>query len=281
MQQRGVMIMKVANEKTVLRLLEKENEKIKNLKDSLIEQKIKEVCILHDLDFNTLALKKMVRDIKKFGIPCISMSFTNFLRLSKITFIDKELRSFLEPYTPIQKRYNKLFDTSFSKRQIGSLYDIFLKHSPSSVEEWEVLVKKNCGERIKEQCSKIFGSEYDYISCFSNDLNKRRLKAEIRKYAERFIYVKTFFGFAFQVTTIKLVSKKLKVKTVFGSDEEDSRFIDAFANGVPYNVKPHSFHHSTGERHFNKKIPVVIYHADKSKNKVVIDFSSLAKEIFK
>ncbi|MDP2425393.1 MAG: MjaI family restriction endonuclease, partial [bacterium] len=91
--------------------------------------------------------------------------------------------------------------------------------------------------------------------------------ALIKEWVEDLLYDKTFYGFNLE-STIKLffIDKGLTVQNATAGDE--SKNIDLYVNGKPYQIKPKSLEHKQSIKSYIG-IPIIYYY--KEENSLVID----------
>ena len=235
-------------------------------------------CIIHNDDIDEDEIKLFTNDIKKYGINYISMPVKDLLVTIGVKSSPYYLKQFKEEYTPEQKRLSSLYNSKFGKKQIGSLFALFIKNAPKSPSEWRHLLYKNYKEDIEEQNKEIIEIEYGHYSKYSyGGVDIKKLSDCLKSYTEKFLVVKTFFGMCFQVAITKLVAEKINKKYRIATDEEDSKGIDAYIGGVEVNIKPSSFKNSDGEKYFNKKVIIVTYEV--VGDEIIINYDALIRKI--
>ncbi len=259
--------------KKIVSHLHNENLNVQKLSASKLTVKLKNICIMNDIKIEDSKISNLAEHIKKYGLNELKISLADFLKMFKVSFNRSHLRQFKEDYSFIHKQISKLFEICFSKKQIGSLYDLFMYHRPKNISTWRKLVEKEYGEDIQIQIDNMTSRLLKMTTFFSSRPAKRKTRKEMESYAYNFLIINTFYGFVFQFGSLQCVAKKLKLSYRFGTDDEDSKGIDGYIGKKAVNVKPFSYCYSSGQKYLDKNIPLVFYELTDSH--VIINYEQI------
>lgn len=144
--------------------------------------------------------------------------------------------------------------------QLTEMYKDFLEEvekgqRKNDLEAWKAYHREQCPEAIERATEKAWAMMLN----FKEAIDKID-KPLVREWVEDLVYDKTYYGLDNE-NLIKLyfIDQGLTVEPA--SEEDESRNIDAYINGRPYQVKPDS-HKKESNIADRIAIPIIYYHAE-------------------
>ena len=146
-------------------------------------------------------------------------------------------------------------------KHVGQLSNLIMEYRDASKDHskdgWSEFYNKKEGfEKIDTATDKI----WSMIENMKGNLDQLK-KEDVRDWVENLIIEKTFSGLQIQLRVLKSLSKK---SYRLADAKEESMGIDGFIDGVPVQIKPHTYKASNAST--KEKIPFLIIYYKKKRN---------------
>jgi hypothetical protein len=149
---------------------------------------------------------------------------------------------------------------------VGQMSELIKKFPNKTYDEWVKWYAKQMPNAIGEATERV----YAMVKSIGNSASKID-KQLVRKWVEDLVLTKTFTGFCFQESILKIISDTKGIKYKAATPHEESKGIDGFIGEIPVSIKPITY--KTMNR-LPESIDVKIIYYEKLKDGIKVDMTS-------
>ncbi len=149
-------------------------------------------------------------------------------------------------------------------RVVGQMSELFKESSSKTYDEWVGWYRKKMPNAIDNATDKI----YEMLLKFKEATPKID-KNLIKAWVEDLVLTKTFIGFRFQESILKMLAE-IKMKPYrTATPKEESKGIDGYIGDTPVSIKPITY---KAKNMLNERIAVKIVYYEKIKGGILIEY---------
>jgi hypothetical protein len=150
-------------------------------------------------------------------------------------------------------------------RIVGQMSELIEQCPKGNYGEWVQWYSEKMPEAVDDATDKVYCMVQKLAAAF-----KVIDKELVWKWVEDLVITKTFTGFCFQQSILKIIAEKKNVWCRRATPEEESKNIDGFIGEVPVSIKPITYK-TKNMLHENIGVQLIFY--EKKKDGIVIEYN--------
>ena len=148
---------------------------------------------------------------------------------------------------------------------VGQMSDLIQEFPKETYDDWVEWYSEKQPTAIDEATEKVYDMTKNLASAISL-INKDL----VRKWVEDLVLTKTFTGFCFQESILKVIAERKWVKYRKSTPEEESKGIDGYIGNVPVSIKPITYKTKSMLQE-NIEAKMIFY--EKKKDGIVVEYT--------
>ena len=148
---------------------------------------------------------------------------------------------------------------------VGQMSELIEECPKGTYEQWVKWYSDRMPQAVDDATEKVYGMVQNLAAAI-----KLVDKSLVRKWVNDLVLTKTFAGFCFQESILKVIAERRWVKYRRATPEEESRFIDGYIGDIPVSIKPVTY---KTKNMLHENIDVKLIYYEKLKDGIRVEYN--------